>query len=92
MSTGLVIVVLAALNAWLGWKQNVRSGLAASVLLPAIIGVITTFAIPVPSDAGGPWVFVICFVVLLVVSLASLGLGRLLRGLLRRDQGNADVS
>jgi hypothetical protein len=81
----ICMVILAALNAWFGWKKRIRSGLFASVLLPAVMGVIAAFTIAVPTDAGGPWVFAVSFVVLAGVSLASLGLARCVRWLLVRD-------
>jgi hypothetical protein len=85
MVAGIVIVILAALNAWFGWKKRIRGGWFASVLLPAIISLIAAFTISLPTDAGGPWVFAMSFVVLAGVSLASLGLARCVRWFLFRD-------
>jgi len=76
----IVIAILAALNGWLGWKR-IRGGLIVAVLLPVGIGLVAAFSIAVPSDAGGPWVFAVSFVVLAGVSLAFLGLGRIVRRL-----------
>ena len=86
MLATIVILFLAGICAWLGWRRRIRSGLLVSTLLPAIIGLIASFTISLPGDAGGPWLFIVSFVILAVASLIAFGLAVGARSLVLQDK------
>jgi hypothetical protein len=66
-----ILVILAAVNAWFGWKRNLRVGLAIAFGVPLVLSLVAARFIPIPSEAGGLWMFAIAFVVLTGVSLTA---------------------
>ena len=71
----IVVLLLAAVSGWFGWKKNMRNGLIASVGIPLILSIVAAFSIsvPAPGEVGKIWVFVITSVVLTGFSLLSFG-------------------
>lgn len=84
MTAITVVILFAGTCIWLGWKKKTRFGLIAALALSTFISILATVAVSVPSDTGGFWVFGLTFVILLVVSFGSLGIGLCLRNFARR--------
>ena len=81
----VVIMIMTTLSAWFGWQRQLRRGLISAILLPAIISLTAAFTIRLPTDVGGPWIFVLSFVVLAGASLLSFGVALWIRRLMFRN-------
>ncbi|MEO6875441.1 MAG: hypothetical protein ABI222_11540 [Opitutaceae bacterium] len=85
----VIPLMLAVFCALLGWRGKSRAGLVASLLIPAALTAVIAFKVPLPNHGGnGLGRLALFFVVLAVVSLASLGLGMGVRQLTRKSSVN----